>query len=139
MSRADALRLLGLHETATEEEIRKAYRRAAMRAHPDAGGTRQEWDRLRAAYQTLMGQAETQSEDLFLTRLIARITPSIEEGLSRVEDAAHRKIDTVLPPGFLGDLVRGAAHKLTHDLKDKARQELQKGLRNAASRTTETK
>lgn len=138
MSRADALRLLGLQETATEEEIRKAYRRAAMRAHPDAGGTRLEWDRLRAAYQTLMGQAETQTEDLFLARLIARIAPSIDEGLGRVEDAAHRKIDTVLPRGFLGDLVRGAAHKLTQDLKDKAQEEIQKGLRNAA-RTTETK
>ena len=109
-----------------------------MRAHPDAGGTRLEWDRLRAAYQTLMGQAETQTEDLFLARLIARIAPSIDEGLGRVENAAHRKIDTVLPRGFLGDLVRGAAHKLTQDLKDKAQEESQKGLRNAA-RTTETK
>lgn len=138
MQRAEALRMLGLKETATEDEIRKAYRRAAMQAHPDAGGTRQQWDRLRAAYQTLMGQEETQTEDLFLSRLIARITPSIDEGLARVEGAAHRKIDAVLPRGFLGDLVRGAAHRLTQDLKDMAQGEIQKGLRNAA-RTTETK
>jgi len=35
-SRARAL--LGVHPHATTEEVRRAFRRAARRAHPDAGG-----------------------------------------------------------------------------------------------------
>lgn len=136
MSRADALWTLGLTEAATADEIRSAYRQAARKAHPDAGGSRSDWDRLRSAYEVLMGTAETQAEDLFFWRLAERIQPSIDEGLARFESAAHRKVDQlVTPQSWWGDLFRGAAHKLSSDLTERARAEIQKGLRNAA-RTT---
>lgn len=37
---------LGVDKTASKAEIRRAYRRRAKKAHPDAGGNREEWDRL---------------------------------------------------------------------------------------------
>jgi hypothetical protein len=42
--------ILDLESGASEMEIERAYRVKAKAAHPDAGGSRQEWDQLRAAY-----------------------------------------------------------------------------------------
>jgi hypothetical protein len=39
MSRAEALKVLGLQESASEEEIRAAHRRLIVQNHPDKGGT----------------------------------------------------------------------------------------------------
>jgi hypothetical protein len=39
MSRAEALKVLGLQEGATEDEIRAAHRRLIVQTHPDKGGT----------------------------------------------------------------------------------------------------
>jgi len=39
MSRAEALKVLGLEEGATEEQIRAAHRRLILQIHPDKGGT----------------------------------------------------------------------------------------------------
>jgi hypothetical protein len=42
--------ILDLEPGASELEIERAYRAKAKAAHPDAGGSRLEWDQLRAAY-----------------------------------------------------------------------------------------
>ena len=42
--------VLGLDPTVTRVDIDAAYRRLATRHHPDAGGTREQWDELVAAY-----------------------------------------------------------------------------------------
>jgi hypothetical protein len=39
MSRAEALKVLGLEEGATEEQIRAAHKRLILQTHPDKGGT----------------------------------------------------------------------------------------------------
>jgi DnaJ family protein C protein 19 len=39
MSRVEALKVLGLEEGASEEEIRVAHRRLILQTHPDKGGT----------------------------------------------------------------------------------------------------
>lgn len=39
MSRSEALQTLGLSDGATDQDIKKAYRTAAMKSHPDAGGS----------------------------------------------------------------------------------------------------
>jgi len=39
MSRSEALKVLGLEEGATEEQIRAAHRRLILQIHPDKGGT----------------------------------------------------------------------------------------------------
>lgn len=39
MSRAEALKVLGLEEGASEEQIRAAHRRLIVQIHPDKGGT----------------------------------------------------------------------------------------------------
>lgn len=50
--------LLGVGATASPEEITAAYRRKVIEAHPDHGGTREEFQRLREAYATAKNHAD---------------------------------------------------------------------------------
>lgn len=42
--------LLGVHSAATQEQIKERFKALAKTSHPDAGGNRDEWDRLQNAY-----------------------------------------------------------------------------------------
>jgi curved DNA-binding protein CbpA len=57
---------LGVPPTASAEQIRSAYRRAARRAHPDAGGSPLAFDRLTAAYRVLADPGRRHSYDRWL-------------------------------------------------------------------------
>jgi DnaJ domain len=43
--------VLGVKPDASQEEIQKAYRRLALESHPDAGGQREDWERIAKAYE----------------------------------------------------------------------------------------
>ncbi|KAH8051005.1 hypothetical protein JL722_11041 [Aureococcus anophagefferens] len=58
MTRAEAAALLGVGEAATAEELKKAYKRKALRAHPDKGGSKEEFQRLAEAYKCLADARE---------------------------------------------------------------------------------
>jgi len=55
MSRAEALKVLGLEESAGEEEIRAAHRRLILQAHPDKGGTSYLAAKINEAKDILLG------------------------------------------------------------------------------------
>lgn len=44
---------LGVPPSASQDDVRRAYRRAAKRAHPDSGGSREAWQRLEEAHRVL--------------------------------------------------------------------------------------
>lgn len=46
--------VLGVTEYATEAELHTAYRKAAQKAHPDKGGTAEEFQRLQEAYRAAL-------------------------------------------------------------------------------------
>ena len=46
--------LLGVDQSATEKEIKRAYRKKSAAAHPDVGGSEEEFKKLLAAYETLV-------------------------------------------------------------------------------------
>lgn len=48
--------ILGVSVSATEAEIKAAFRARARTAHPDKGGSAEEFNELRTAYQKLMAQ-----------------------------------------------------------------------------------
>ena len=45
--------LLGVEKTATYDEIRKAFRKLALKNHPDRGGDKEKFQELNAAYEVL--------------------------------------------------------------------------------------
>ena len=49
----DPYRTLGLDRSASQDDIRRAYKKRAAKAHPDHGGDAEEFKRLAAAYATL--------------------------------------------------------------------------------------
>ena len=53
----DLYDVLGVDRDSDQDEIRRAYRRHAKAAHPDAGGDRAHWDQLQIAYEVLGDEA----------------------------------------------------------------------------------
>lgn len=53
MKNESAYKVLGLNEGASLEEIKSAYRRLAMKHHPDRGGDADEFKKVQAAYDYL--------------------------------------------------------------------------------------
>merc|ERR1719158_1124793 len=45
--------LLGVEKTATYDEIRKAFRKLALKNHPDRGGDKEKFQEINAAYEVL--------------------------------------------------------------------------------------
>jgi curved DNA-binding protein len=49
----DYYKILGVHRGATEDEIKKAYRKLAMTHHPDRGGDEEQFKKIKEAYEKL--------------------------------------------------------------------------------------
>ncbi|MCZ8514351.1 DnaJ domain-containing protein [Paenibacillus filicis] len=54
----DYYNILGVHQTASNEEIKKAFRSKAKHKHPDSGGLENEFILLKQAYDTLTDQSK---------------------------------------------------------------------------------
>jgi len=52
-SQPDPYELLGVHPGANPDQLKRAYRRALARAHPDRGGTTEEFDDVQSAWEAI--------------------------------------------------------------------------------------
>jgi DnaJ-class molecular chaperone len=59
----DAYQTLGVQRNATEEEIKKAYRKMASQHHPDKGGDTAKFQEIQTAYETLSDPQKRQQHD----------------------------------------------------------------------------
>lgn len=57
--------LLGVDQNATEDEIKKAYRKKAMEHHPDRGGDIEKFKEIKDAYEVLSDEQKRQQYDQF--------------------------------------------------------------------------
>ena len=49
----DFYQILGVNETASQDEIKKAYRKLAVEHHPDKGGDENKFKKISEAYDTI--------------------------------------------------------------------------------------
>lgn len=81
---------LGVRHDATPQQIHRAYRLAAKRAHPDVGGSKAEWSAILEAYETLhddrrrriydeTGEIEPGAVDNHYAALLMRIAAAMDE------------------------------------------------------------
>ena len=63
----EALHILGLKRGASQDSIKKSYRRLVKQHHPDLGGSADEFRKVNEAYQQLMMNIEsTKCENIFI-------------------------------------------------------------------------
>lgn len=55
--------ILGVQENATQDEIRKEYRKLALKHHPDKGGSEEEFKKISEAYETLSDENKRKEYD----------------------------------------------------------------------------
>ena len=67
MTKKDYYKILGVSKNASQEEIRKAYRRLAHQYHPDKGGDEQKFKEINEAYQVLSDVDRRSQYDRFGT------------------------------------------------------------------------
>ncbi|MEI8072752.1 MAG: J domain-containing protein [Candidatus Saccharibacteria bacterium] len=65
MSKRDYYEVLGLSKGATEEEIKKAFRKQAIKHHPDKGGNEDDFKEINEAYEVLGNPQKRQAYDQF--------------------------------------------------------------------------
>lgn len=65
MSKRDYYGVLGIAKGATQEEIKKAYRKKAKEHHPDKGGNEDEFKAILEAYECLSDEAKKQNYDKY--------------------------------------------------------------------------
>jgi len=69
MTRHEALTILELREDATENDIKKAYKKQSKTAHPDVGGSKEAFQKISDAYNTLTkGEDEQPTMEEFIRR-----------------------------------------------------------------------
>jgi molecular chaperone DnaJ len=64
-SKRDYYEILGVSKTASPDEIKKAFRRAAVEHHPDRGGNEEKFKELNEAYEVLKDEAKRKRYDQF--------------------------------------------------------------------------
>jgi len=65
-NKKDYYELLGVSESATAEEIKKAFKKLAVQHHPDKkGGNKEKFQEINEAYQTLGDEQKRQQYDMY--------------------------------------------------------------------------
>jgi molecular chaperone DnaJ len=59
----DLYQILGVNKNATDEEIKQAYRKLAMKHHPDRGGDEKRFQEIKNAYEVLSDPVRRQQHD----------------------------------------------------------------------------
>lgn len=120
----DLYETLGVDRTASPAEIKRAYRRKAKAAHPDAGGSPEAFNELSKAHRVLTDDRKRQRYDA---------TGNADDGPDLSDQRAVSIIDAILSQMMDVDMV------LQRDLADIVRREIQRNLAQQASEESKAK
>ncbi|MEK7516859.1 MAG: molecular chaperone DnaJ [Patescibacteria group bacterium] len=95
----DYYKILGVERSASEVEIKKAFRRLAMEHHPDKGGDQAKFKEMNEAYQVLSDQAKRAQYDKYGTTFDGT-GPGAGGGFSGFDGSGFENVDL----GNLGDI-----------------------------------
>ena len=65
MSNTELYECLGIQKNASESDIKKAYRKLALKEHPDKGGDEEKFKKIKSAYEILSDQEKRAKYDQF--------------------------------------------------------------------------
>jgi curved DNA-binding protein len=95
----DYYEILGVNKTASQDEIKKAYRKLAMKHHPDKGGDEHKFKEISVAYDTLSDAQKRAEYDHMMTA-----GPQVQfhnmGGFSDLNDIFGHVFGTQFGPGF---------------------------------------
>jgi curved DNA-binding protein CbpA len=133
----DLYETLGVEKGSPKQTIRKAYRKAAKKAHPDAGGSREKFALIKLAHDTLSDDGKRAKYDRDGT-IDEGVKKSIEQ---RALEMAFRAVEDVVTTiitkfgGHVGefDIIKDAKIRLLRD-KTALQQQIKDGERLVAIR-----
>ncbi len=127
--------VLGLPKNATEEEIKRAYKRRASELHPDrVPGKRAEWDELQQAYRLLTKGEEPKrsiESDQFVVNLTAKIEPALQEAIGYGAAYANERLGKMVGGGLLGRWVQVIGKSVIGESQELLREAVAEGVRRA--------
>lgn len=103
--------VLGIPATATPAEVKRAFRAAAKRCHPDTGGSAEEFARVQLAWHVL-GDPERRAR---YDATGDQSEPEPDNSLAMIHTLIMGALDRVMQSGRIGDLVGDAARMLDSD------------------------
>ena len=93
----DLYEALNINKTATKEQIKKAYRKKAQKAHPDRGGKPEEFHKLSVAYTVLMDDQKKAHYDS---------TGKYNEKKNNLDQQAFQELFTLINK-LIGEMIQG--------------------------------
>jgi curved DNA-binding protein CbpA len=115
----DLYETLGVEKGSPKQTIRKAYRKAAKKAHPDAGGSREKFALIKLAHDTLSDDGKRAKYDRDGT-IDEGVKNSIEQRALEMACRAVEDVITTIITKFGGDmakfdLIKDAKKRLSND------------------------
>lgn len=113
--------ILGVSENATQEEIKKTYKKLAKEKHPDTGGDENEFKRISVAYDTLGDEDKRRQYDMSRNNPFGGGHPGFDDMFNMFRGNRRQQVHTTvitIPVGTLETYV-GNTKKITYKRKIK--------------------
>lgn len=117
----DLYALLGVTQKATPKQLKAAYRSAARRAHPDAGGTTEAFHTIQAAYACLSDKDRRRRYDATGDESTTDVSAEIGESVRFMLWALESVLASLRTPVKNADVCGMIRNALSHEIEQKIR------------------